>query len=55
MKMINMRLDDKHEAMLLEIKNIIAAEMHIEADTITDSDVIRWGLANFYHFKKEAK
>lgn len=55
MKLLNIRLDDKHEAMLQDIKTIIASEMHIEADTISDSDIMRWGLANFYHFKKESK
>lgn len=55
MKVINVRFDDTHLNMVQEIKKIVADEMHIGADTITDSDIIRWSLANFYHFKKEAK
>lgn len=51
MKLLNIRLDDKHEEMIQDVKNTIANEMHIEPDTITDSDIMRWALANFYHFK----
>jgi hypothetical protein len=51
MKLLNIRLDDKHEVMLQDVKNAIAAEMHIEPDSITDSDIMRWALANFHHFK----
>jgi hypothetical protein len=55
MKVISVRLDDTHLNIIQDVKNIIADEMHISADTIADSDIIRWSLVNFYHFKKEAK
>ena len=51
MKTLQLRLDEKHYSMLTEIKNIIANEMHIEVSSITDSELIRWAIANFYHFK----
>lgn len=51
MKLLNIRLDNKHEEMLQDVKNAIADEMHIEPASITDSDIMRWALANFYHFK----
>lgn len=55
MRYLNVRFNDEYLDMIREIKNIIAAEMHVGPDSITDSDIIRWAVENFHHFKKETK